>query len=229
MQVTGVPQHIGIIMDGNRRWAKRKHLPIFMGHREGKKRVEPLVDFAARVGITHLTFWAFSTENWQREEQEVQSLLQVFRESLQDPMIERLQKNGVKVNILGDLSAFPHDIQKGIEHIVIKSKDNTRITVNFALNYGGRQEILHAINSLMKVKQAIVTEEIFAEYLYTTGQPNPDLIIRTGGAQRLSGFLPWQSVYSELYFTETFWPDFDEQEFEKAIKEYQKRQRRFGK
>lgn len=248
---TNIPKHIGIIMDGNRRWAGKRRLPLFAGHSEGAKRIEPLVAYGAKQGISYITFWAFSTENWERGDREVNTLLRVFRRVLKDPMLDRLQKNGVRVNVIGDLSPFPQDITEGVKKIMESSKNNKRITATFALNYGGRFEILRAVNRLMKVYSSsegvrlrrmtesrssrrtsftqTITEQVFAEYLYTAGIPDPDLIIRTGGEMRLSGFLAWQSVYSELYFTECLWPDFDEMEFQKSLDEYARRERRFGR
>ena len=228
MKVT-IPKHIGIIMDGNRRWAGQMRLPLFAGHSEGAKRIEPIVEQAAKQGVGFITFWAFSTENWERSDKEINTLLRVFRRVLKDPMLDRLQKNGVRVNIIGDLAPFPQDIAEGVGKIMLSSKNNKRITATFALNYGGRAEILRAINKMSNVKTWNVSEEEFNKYLYTTGVPDPDLIIRTGGEMRLSGFLAWQSVYSELYFTDTLWPDFNEEEFQKALDEYAKRERRFGR
>ncbi|MBI2034575.1 MAG: di-trans,poly-cis-decaprenylcistransferase [Candidatus Levybacteria bacterium] len=224
-----IPEHVGIIMDGNRRWAKKRRLPLFAGHNEGAKRIEPLVAYAAKQGISYLTLWAFSTENWERGDKEVRTLLAVFRRVLKDPMLDRLQKDGVRVNVIGDLSPFPRDITEGVKRIIQSSKNNKRITATFALNYGGRAEILRAVKQVTSHKSQVTSEKEFAQYLYTAGMPDPDMIIRTGGETRLSGFLAWQSVYSELYFTETLWPDFDEKAFQKALDEYARRERRFGK
>lgn len=226
--MSSTPKHIAFIMDGNRRWAKQNKFSFFMGHRSGARNIEPLVDFAIEKGITHLTFWAFSTENWKRSQEELDSLMDVFRESLSDPMIVRLQENNVKINIIGDLKKFPEDIQKQVATIIQNTKNNKRMTVNIALNYGGRDEIITAINNLLKENMQHITEEEFDNYLLTKGQPDPDMIIRTGGEIRLSGYLPWQSIYSELYFTDVLWPNFDTKEFEKAILEFENRQRRFG-
>lgn len=221
--------HIALIMDGNRRWARKNALSLFLGHSEGVKKVEPLVEYAAKQGIKYLTFWAFSTENWKREKEEVSTLMDVFRAAMKDPMIERLKENGVRVQVLGDLEAFPQDIKEGVQRITEESAHNKTITVNFALNYGGRREIIAGINQLLMAGKSSVTEEEFSSYLYTKDMPDPDLIIRTGGEQRTSGFMPYQSVYSELYFTETLWPAFGVQDFKEAIDWYETRQRRFGK
>jgi undecaprenyl diphosphate synthase len=224
-----IPQHVGFIMDGNRRWAKSQGLQILAGHEAGKDRIEPLVDYAVKHGISTLTFWAFSSENWDRGKMEVGLILQVFRMFLQSGIVERLIDRGVRVGVLGDISAFPADIAEGVRDVVARSKHNTSITANFALNYGGRKEILRAVNALLQQGVVEVNEEDFSSALYTAGQVDPDLIIRTGGEQRLSGFLPWQGVYSELYFTDIFWPDFTEAAFQKALDEYGLRERRFGK
>ncbi len=224
-----LPKHIAIIMDGNRRWAKNKGIPIFIGHRYGFNRIEPLVSHAADLGISNVTFWAFSTENWNREKKEVEALMNLFRRMFTGVMVEKLKKNNVRVVALGDISPFPKDIAQAIEKIVKETKNNTRITVNFAINYGGRAEILRVVKKLIKENPKEITEEVFAQHLYTNGQPDPDMIIRTGGEQRLSGYLPWQGVYAELYFTEKYWPDFSEAAFDAAIMDYVSRERRFGK
>ncbi len=224
-----LPQHVALIMDGNRRWARSKKLPLFFGHRSGFNRIEPLVRHAESLGITYLTFWAFSTENWNREKKEVDALMNLFRRMFNGSLVAKLKKNNVQVKVLGDISAFPKDIAKDILDVVADTKDNTGITVNFALNYGGRAEILRAVKKIIADKAEKITEKTISDYLYTAGQPDPDLIIRTGGEQRLSGYLPWQSTYSELYFINTFWPDFDEKKFNEAIIDYISRERRFGK
>lgn len=253
-------QHVALIMDGNRRWAKAKKLPTFAGHQKGYQQIEKIVTRAQEFGISHITLWAFSTENWKRSEEEVSYLMDLFRKVFHGTMLKNLLKKGGRIKVLGNIKAFPEDIQKDIAEVIEKSKDNTSIQINIALNYGGREEILWAVNKILeeynssvipakagiqkksgsRIKHALdsdrvsgmtnfIDEEMFASYLYTASQPDPDLIIRTGGAMRLSGYLPWQGVYSELYFTDTFWPDFDEKEFDKAIEEYEKRERRFGK
>jgi len=224
-------QHVALIMDGNRRWAKKKNLPAFAGHKKGYEMIENIVERAQEHGIEYLTFWAFSTENWKRSEEEVGYLMHLFRQVLKSKLVRKLIKKGGKIVFIGDLRAFPEDIQKGLFKIVEESKENIKGTVTIALNYGGREELVHAVQQIASknIDPADITEELISQYLYTKNQPDPDLIIRTGGAQRLSGYLPWQSIYSELYFTDTFWPDFDEKEFDKALKEYQRRERRFGK
>lgn len=220
--------HVAFIMDGNRRWARERHLPLLAGHTKGYQAIEPLIAYAVKREIKYLTFWAFSTENWNRDKKEVEILLTIFRKLFASKIVNRLHKNGVKITVLGNIDAFPKDIAENIRKLIEKTKDNTAITVNIGLNYGGREEILRAVNSLLISKHKNVDEEIFSSFLYTKDQPDPDLIIRTSGEQRLSGFLPWQSVYSELYFPEIYWPDFNEEEFEKALEEFAKRKRRFG-
>jgi undecaprenyl diphosphate synthase len=221
-------KHVAFIMDGNRRWAKEKGLLALMGHAKGYQRVEPLVLHAQKIGIKHITFWAFSTENWKRDEKEIVYLMDLFRKLLRSNILTNLVKKGGRIVVLGDIEPFPEDIKKNIKKVITDSKDNTNIIVNIGLNYGGRAEILHAAQRMLSEGKA-PTEENFSKYLYTAGQPDPDLIIRTGGEQRLSGFLAWQSVYSELYFPDVYWPDFTPEELDKALAEFAHRERRFGK
>lgn len=228
MTKSHIPAHVGFIMDGNRRWAKEHRMVVALGHERGGERIERIVEYAAKKGVKVVTFWAFSTENWNRGKLEIEILFRIFRNFLKSEMVARLIRNGVKLQIIGEYKAFPNDIVTGLEKLLTDSRDNTRITAIIALNYGGRAEIIRAVNALLKVKEEI-DEQTFSHYLYTAGQPDPDLIIRTGGEQRLSGFLPWQGVYSELYFTDVYWPDFDEKEFDKALEVYAGRERRFGK
>jgi undecaprenyl diphosphate synthase len=225
-----LPQHVAIIMDGNRRWAKQNKLKALQGHSYVVDHcIEPLVDRCIELGIPYLTLWAFSTENWNRDQEEVAGLMSVFRRAFQKKA-EDLYKKGVQLNILGDIHAFPKDIAAQAQEWVKISKQNTKITVSFALNYGGRQEIIHAANKLLATShQMPVTEEVFEKNLFTHGLPDPDLLIRPGGEKRLSGFLPWQTVYTELYFTDILMPDFTPEELDKALEEYEKRQRRFGR
>ncbi|HWY78725.1 MAG TPA: polyprenyl diphosphate synthase [Candidatus Sulfotelmatobacter sp.] len=224
-------QHVALIMDGNRRWAKEKKLPTVFGHQKGYKQIEKIVESAQEHEINYVTFWAFSTENWKRNEEEVSHLMNLFRKALKSNLFKKLMRNNCKICILGNLNAFPKDIQSDVAEVVEESKNNRGIQINIALNYGGREEIVHAVQQIISdnVDQAAITNDLISQYLYTKDQPDPDLIIRTGGAQRLSGYLPWQSTYSELYFTDTYWPDFDGKAFDKAIKEFEKRERRFGK
>ncbi len=219
-------QHIAIIMDGNRRWAKLHKLEALRGHEYVVDNViEPLVDRCIELGIPYLTLWAFSTENWERDRREVEGMMQLFRRAF-EKKVEDLHKKGVKLNIIGDIERFPKDIADQAKRWVEISQKNTKITVSFALNYGGRDEILRAINS---AQTKPVTAEELEKHLYTAGIPDPDLIIRPGGQFRLSGFMPWQSVYSELYFTEVLMPEFGAKELDKALEDFENRQRRFGK
>lgn len=222
-------KHIAFIMDGNRRWAKKRGLPVIAGHHKGAEMIEPLVEYAAKSGISIITFWAFSTENWKRGEKEVGFLLKVFREFLKSSVANRMMKKGVRVKVIGDLTMFPKDIYEEVQALIKKSENNTAVTATFALNYGGRAEILRAVSQMKKPARSILDEKEFSSLLYTSDMPDPDMIVRTGGEQRLSGFLPWQAVYSELYFVDILWPDFDQNEFQKAIEEYNRRERRFGK
>lgn len=224
-----IPQHIAFIMDGNRRWARSKKLPVIFGHRKGYSRIEEIVKHAKVKGIKHVTFWAFSTENWNREKKEVEDLMKVFREVFKKSSMNKLMEEGAHITVFGDLTPFPKDIQDNVQKLTGDTKNNTDIRVNFALNYGGRAEILNAVRSMVKNKTSEVNEETFSNHLYSKNQPDPDLIVRTGGEMRLSGYLPWQSVYSELYFTDVFWPAFTTREFDKALEEYSARTRRFGK
>lgn len=222
-------QHVGIIMDGNRRWAKERGLLKVQGHKAGADNVRPTIETAAEMGIKHITLFAFSQENWQRDANEVAGLMNVFRGLLSSSEIEELMKNNVRVNMVGNYQSFPEDIVERIEEIHEQSKNNDSITAHFALGYGGREEILHGIQNLLDKGVKNVTEEIFRNELYTNDVPDPDLIIRPGGEQRISGFLLFQAAYAELYFTPVYWPDFTKEEFKKAVEWYQNRERRFGK
>lgn len=229
-----IPTHIAIIMDGNRRWAKSKGLPAVSGHKYvADKVLEPLIEHAAKLGVQFVTLWAFSTENWQRDVQEVRGIMTIFRHALKK-MGMRMHKKGIKIRVIGDLSRFDADIQKAVHNLIELTKNNTRITVVFALNYGGRDEIIRAMRKLrasspFTVDGSQLEQKDFVEFLDTHGIPDPDIIVRTGGEQRLSGFLPWQSVYSELYFPQWFMPDFSVDKLDEVIEEFTKRKRRFGK
>jgi undecaprenyl diphosphate synthase len=215
-------------MDGNRRWAKQHGLEILRGHEYvANKVIEPLVERCIERGVKYVTLWAFSTENWKRDRSEVIGLMELFRQAFQKQS-QRLHKMGVRLRHIGDLQKFPPDIQQGIAKWEADTAQNQRITVTFALNYGGRDEVLRATNKLLAVGQTAVTEAEFAAALDTAGMPDPDFIIRTGGEQRLSGFLPWQAVYAELYFPSILMPDFTSIELDKALDEFAQRQRRFG-
>lgn len=223
-------QHVAVIMDGNRRWAKQKGLSPTEGHREAAvKTIEPLIQECVDQKIPYITFWAFSTENWKRDKEELLAIFNVFRFALKNLAIKFI-KEGVKLNILGEVSRFPEDIAKQCLDFVNKTRKNTKITVTFALNYGGRAEIVRAVQEIVKsgVKPEEITEEVFSRHLHAPEIPDPDLIIRTGGEQRLSGFMPWQSIYAELLFVPTLFPDFSVDQFRKALDEFRHRERRFG-
>lgn len=222
-----IPQHIAVIMDGNRRWAKEHGLPVLAGHKKVADDILiPLVEHAADVGISYMTFWAFSTENWQRDTEEVSGIMEIFRHVIKMKW-QRLHEKGVRIRVIGDLSKFSKDIRDSMIAVQEQTKDNTKITAVFALNYGGRDEIIRAIASL--AKSGVITEADISGALDTKGIPDPDMIVRTSGEKRLSGFLPWQSVYSELYFPEWYMPEFTPQKLDEVVEEFAKRQRRFGK
>lgn len=217
-------------MDGNRRWAREHGLSVNEGHRRVVFDIVPdLVDHAIKRGIKYMTFWAWSTENWQRNKREVEMIMRIFREALRRQW-KKLHEKGVRIKVIGDISKFSPDIRKLIEERIEETKNNKKITVIFALNYGGRDEMLRAIKKLSS-KQEInnVTMKQFSNFLDTAGIPDPDLIIRPGGEQRLSGFLLWQSEYSELYFRKWYMPEFTPKKLDEAIEEFERRQRRFGK
>ena len=225
--MTHILQHIAIIMDGNRRWARKLGLPVLSGHQKVADEVlEPLVEHAAKCGVRFITFWAFSTENWQREKSEVEGIMRIFRHVI-GKRWQRLHEKGVRVRVIGDMSKFAPDIQDSLRKVIEQTKDNKKITAIFALNYGGRDEIVRAIHKLDRTKT--IKESDLAAVLDTAGIPDPELIIRTGGEQRLSGFLLWQSEYSELYFPSFYMPEFTPEKLDEAIEEYASRQRRFGK
>ncbi len=228
-----IPKHIGIIMDGNRRWAKQKGKPAIFGHRAGAKTIEDIVGYANKIGIEHITVYAFSTQNWKRSEEEVNALMGLLQSYLDD-YSKRANTENIKVKILGDISAFNEKLQKSINNCMDRTKDNTGITFNICLNYGGREEIIRAFKTISndikegKIQSEDITEELISNNLYTKGQPDPDLLIRTSGELRLSNFLTWQLVNTEFLFIDKYWPDFKEEDLDNAIIEYQKRTRRFG-
>lgn len=230
MPASATPQHVAIIMDGNRRWARQHGLEMMKGHEKvAEEVIEKLSLHAIKRGVSYLTLWAFSTENWHRSQQEVGALMDLFRKAF-TRSAEQLHKNGIRLQTIGDLSLFPADIQQNIAKWIELTAPNDKLTVSFALNYGGRDEITRAVRQIVKsgVTAAAVTPELLSANLDTATIPDPDFIIRPGGELRLSGYLPWQSVYSELYFTDTLMPDFEEAAFDAALAEYARRQRRFG-
>lgn len=228
-----MPKHIAIIMDGNRRWARAQGKPASFGHKEGAKTLEKIVRYANKIGLEHITVYAFSTENWKRTEEEVSALMLLLQNYLDD-YSKRADSENIKVKILGDITALSPKMQKSIINCMERTKNNTGVVFNIALNYGGRDEITRAVKKIAtKVKEGKINvddinEELISNELYTVGQPDPDLVIRTSGEKRLSNFLPWQSTYSELLIIDKNWPDFNEQDLDNAIIEYQKRTRKFG-
>ena len=228
-----MPKHIAIIMDGNRRWAKAQCKPASFGHKEGAKTLEKIVRYANKIGLEHITVYAFSTENWKRAEDEVNTLMALLQSYLDD-YSKRADSENIKVKILGDITALSQGMQRSIINCMERTKNNTGITFNIALNYGGRAEIIRAVKTIAeKCKNETIDiqdidEQMISDNLYTAGQPDPDLVIRTSGELRLSNFLPWQVVYSEFLFVNKNWPDFTEHDLDNAIIEYQKRTRKFG-
>ena len=228
-----IPKHVAIILDGNGRWAKKRGLPRNMGHVEGCKVVEQTVEDAARIGISYLTVYGFSTENWKRPEEEVGALMQLFRYYMKR-LLKVATKNNVRVKVIGERSRFDADIIEGLNKLESQTGMNTGLTFVIAVNYGSRDEIIRALKHMMgdcrdgKITPEQVDESLFSEYLDTRGIPDPDLLIRTSGEQRLSNYLLWQSAYTEFYFTDIYWPDFNKDELIKAIEYYNSRDRRFG-
>ena len=233
MEQENLPKHIAIIMDGNRRWARNKGLPVGLGHKEGAKTLEKIVRYAKNIGIKYITVYAFSTENWKRSEEEVSTLMNLMMNYLES-YSKRADSENIKVQILGNRQGLSDKMNDLIEKCMERTKNNTGITFNIALNYGGRDEILGAVkniaekiqNNEMKIED--ITEQTISDNLYTKGQPDPDLLIRTSGEIRTSNFLPWQLVYSEFVFVSKNWPDFSEEDLLEAIEEYQRRNRKFG-
>ena len=229
-----IPQHIAIIMDGNGRWAENRNLPRAVGHKHGVKTVHDIVEAARELGVQVLTLYAFSTENWQRPKVEVQALMGLLKTYLQNEL-ENLIRNDIQLRCLGEKAKFPEDVREQLDRTIQKTADRQGMILNLALSYGGRNEILTATKNIAKkciagtLEVDDITEDLFSKYLYTTDLSDPDLLIRTGGECRLSNFLLWQASYSELYFTDILWPDFSKDDFTAAIKDYQIRQRRFGK
>lgn len=226
-----VPCHVAIIMDGNGRWAKKRFLPRFAGHTRGVETVRDAVRYCLERGIEYLTLFAFSSENWRRPTEEVTLLMQLFARALNQE-VSKLGRNGVRLKIIGDLSKFDPDLQALIRASEQQTSANTKLTLSIAANYGGRWDILQAVNRMIREnpeKSDGWNEDDLASYLSMSYAPEPDLFIRTGGEERISNFLLWQLAYSELYFTDTLWPEFDSTAFDKAIASYQQRERRFGR
>jgi len=224
---TKLPQHVGIIMDGNGRWAKKRGLPRVFGHRAGVNTVKKIVETAAKIGVKCLSLYAFSTENWRRPKNEIQILFNLLRQFIKKEE-KNLIKNNIKLFISGDISKIDKKTAEALQNLISKLKNNTGLIVNLCLNYGGRQEIVSAVNKIISSGIKSVDEKKFEEFLYTKDLPELDLLIRTSGELRISNFMLWQVAYAELYFTKTLWPDFTPKEFVLAIKEFQLRERRFG-
>jgi undecaprenyl diphosphate synthase len=228
-----VPEHIAVIMDGNGRWAKKRFMPRGFGHKAGADALEQALEDADELGIKYLTVYAFSTENWKRSVEEVTGLMNLFRRFLESA-IPKSNKNNVRVRVLGERSKLAPDMIKAIENLEESTKNNTGLQFNVALNYGGRDEIARAMKKIAeevkdgKLSPEDITEEVISSHLDTWEIPDPDLLIRTSGEERISNFLPWQLAYSEFYFTDTLWPDFNRNSFIEAIRHYTKRDRRYG-
>jgi len=228
-----IPQHVAIIMDGNGRWAKKRGLPRSAGHLAGVKTVRRIVETSSNIGIKFLTMYAFSTENWKRPKDEVSTIMSLFKIYLKKE-ISTFNKNDVRLNVIGNTEDLSDDLQKILDNALKKTSANKGLTFTLAINYGSRQEIINAVKNIVNdVEKGIITrdinESIISRYLYTSDLPDPDLLIRTSGEMRISNFLLWQLSYAEIWVTDTYWPDFEQTEYIKAILDYQNRQRRFGK
>lgn len=230
---TNIPPHIAVIMDGNGRWAKERNLPRTMGHRAGMDTIRKIVKESSKLGVRYLTLYAFSTENWKRPEDEVTALMKLVVEFI-GKEINELHKNEVVFNVIGDISKLPQVCQESIFSAKEKTKNNKGLTLNIALNYGGRDEIVSGVKKIAQkildnnIKVEDIDEKVISNHLYTSGMPDPDIVIRPSGELRLSNYLLWQSAYSEFWFSNINWPDFTERDLHKAISDYQNRNRRFG-
>jgi len=226
-----IPQHLGIIIDGNRRWARKKGLPPYIGHKKGMNNVKKIAKYCAKLGVKYLTIFAFSTENWKRDKNEVNFLMRLLKSAISGKNLQELMKNNVKLNIIGEIKRLPLFLQKQIKKSKELTKNNTGLVLTIALSYGGRRDIVNAVKKILQknIQPQEVNEELISRYLWTKNLPDPDLIIRTGREKRISNFLIWQMAYSELYFSSKFWPDFSEEDIDKAFLDYSRRQRRFGK
>ena len=228
-----LPEHIAIIMDGNRRWAKEKNLEVKQGHYAGAENLEKIAQYANKIGIKYMTVYAFSTENWKRSENEVKALMMILKNYI-EKLLERTSANNIKINILGDISRLEIGLQNSINKIIDKTKNNTGLTLNIAFNYGGRAEILRATKQIAeevhegKLDLEKIDEKCIENHLYTKGQPDPDILIRTSGEIRISNFLLWQLAYTEFIFIDKYWPDFNENDIDESIHIFQKRHRKFG-
>ncbi len=230
MKFEKTPNHVAIIMDGNRRWAREKGLPTLIGHKKGYDKFKEMGEACLERGIKILTVYAFSTENWNRSKKEINYLMNLLKNAVTKHSKE-LHKKDIRLQIIGRMSRLPQDLQESIKKAVELTKNNKKGILNIALNYGGHAEIVDAVKSIIKNKVSVqkVDESLFEKYLYTAGMPQVDLLIRTGGEMRISNFLPWQLAYAELYFTPKYWPDFTEKDLDDALADYNKRERRIGK
>lgn len=225
------PRHIGIIIDGNRRWAKKRGLPALEGHRRGFENVKEMIKWCTARELNILTFYAFSTENWNRSQREVNYLMRLLLKAMNKKYVKKVEKEKIGIRLMGQRERLPKFLQKSIKDAEELTKDNKEKIVNFAISYGGRAEIVEAVKKIVKQKIAPnrITEDLVSQNLWTRELPDPDLIIRTGGEKRISNFLIWQGAYSELYFYDKFWPDFTEKDLDAALKYFASRSRRFGK
>lgn len=228
-----IPKHIAIIMDGNGRWAKERHLPRTAGHREGVERVTEIVEAAYNLNIQYLSLYAFSTENWKRPKEEVGALMKLLISYIKREL-DKIHKNNIRIQTMGDIYKLPKSVVEQVERAIEKTKNNTGMVLNIGLNYGGRDEIIRAVKNILadvkkgKLKEEDINTDVFSKYLYTSELPDPDLLIRASGELRLSNFMLYQVAYTEFYFPEIYWPDFKPKYLYEAIIEYQKRHRRFG-
>ena len=230
---TNLPEHIAIIMDGNRRWAKQRKLDVRLGHKKGAETIEMIAKYCNKIGVKYLTVYAFSTENWKRTKEEVGALMLLLQNYL-DIFAKTADSENIRIKMLGNREGLSEGLLNKIDNTIEMTKNNTGLTFNIAFNYGGRDEIVRAVKKISEMAKngeidiEAINENLISENLYTANQPDPDLLIRTSGELRLSNFLPWQLVYSEFYFVDKYWPDFDEKDLDEAIEEYRKRNRKFG-
>ena len=234
METENFPKHIAIIMDGNRRWARGKNLPVKLGHKTGADNLKKIAKYANKIGVKYLTLYAFSTENWKRSEEEVSGLMFLMQTYIDD-FIKKVDKDNIKINVIGDISRLSENLQKSINKCIEITKNNTGLVLNIAFNYGGRAELIKATKEIAldiksgKISEEDIDEKLISSHLYTANMPDPDLLIRTSGEMRISGFLIWQISYTEFLFVDKYWPEFSEQDLDLAIEEYQKRNRKLGK
>ncbi len=233
IDLNNIPEHVAIIMDGNGRWAKKRFLPRTAGHQEGMKRVIDIVEIAEKLNIKYLSLYAFSTENWKRPKEEIEGLMKLLVRYIEIEL-ERIHKNNIKIQTMGDLSKLPKIPREEVERAIKLTKNNTKMILNIGLNYGGKDEIVRAVKNILEdikmgnINEEDINTETFSNYLYTKGLPEPDLLIRPSGEQRLSNFMLYQMAYTEFWFSDVLWPDFKEKDLYRAIIDYQKRNRRFG-